>query len=78
MIQSMSGKGSCIDNAPIESFFGHMKDELDYNKSCRTFEELRSVIEEYMRYYNNQRQQWELKKMTPAKYRNYLLTAGGK
>jgi len=40
MIQSMSGKGSCIDNAPIESFFGHMKDELDY-MSCNTFEELR-------------------------------------
>ena len=40
LIQSMSGKGSCIDNAPIESFFGHMKDELDY-KSCNSFEELR-------------------------------------
>jgi len=48
MIQSMSGKGNCIDNAPIESFFGHMKDELDY-KTCKTFEELRFVIEEYMR-----------------------------
>ena len=36
MIQSMSGKGNCIDNAPIESFFGHMKDELDY-KSCQSF-----------------------------------------
>lgn len=72
MIQSMSGKGNCIDNAPIESFFGHMKDELDY-KTCKTFDELRLVIEEYMRYYNQERKQWERKKMTPVEYRNHLL-----
>lgn len=72
MIQSMSGKGNCIDNAPIESFFGHMKDELDY-KSCVSFEDLRLVIEEYMRYYNQERKQWERKKMTPVEYRNHLL-----
>ena len=72
MIQSMSGKGNCIDNAPIESFFGHLKDELEY-KSCKSFEELRSKIEEYMQYYNNERKQWERKKMTPVEYRNHLL-----
>ena len=72
MTQSMSGKGNCIDNAPIESFFGHMKDELDYT-SCTTFEELRLVIEEYMRYYNYERNQWARKKMTPVEYRNHLL-----
>jgi transposase InsO family protein len=72
MIQSMSGKGSCIDNAPIESFFGHLKDELDY-RDCHTFEELRLVIQEYMRYYNQERKQWERKKMTPVEYRNHLL-----
>lgn len=76
MIQSMSGKGKCIDNAPIESFFGHMKDELDY-KSCHSFEELRLVIEEYMRYYNNERKQWTRKKMTPVEYRNHLLASRG-
>jgi putative transposase len=76
MIQSMSGKGACVDNAPIESFFGHMKDELDY-KVCRTFDELRLVIEEYMRYYNNERNQWERKKMTPVEYRNHLLAQVG-
>jgi transposase InsO family protein len=73
MIQSMSGKGNCIDNAPIESFFGHMKDELDY-KHCRTFEEFRLIVDEYMRYYNQERKQWERKKMTPVEYRNHLLT----
>lgn len=76
MIQSMSGKGNCIDNAPIESFFGHMKDELDY-KTCKTFEELRLVIKEYMRYYNHERNQWERKKMTPVDYRNHLLAQVG-
>ena len=72
MVQSMSRKGNCIDNAPIESFFGHFKDDVDY-KSCKTFEELHSLIKEYVRYYNHQRKQWELKKMTPVDYRNHLL-----
>jgi putative transposase len=71
MIQSMSAKGKCIDNSPIESFFGHMKDELDY-KSCQTFTELCLKIDEYMRYYNNERKQWARNKMTPVEYRNHL------
>ena len=73
MVQSMSRKGNCIDNAPVESFFGHFKDEIDY-QNCKTFEELHLLVEEYMRYYNYQRPQWELKKMTPVAYRNHLLT----
>lgn len=73
MIQSMSNKGSCIDNAPVESFFGHMKDELDY-RSCASFEELRLKIDEYMRYYNYERKQWTRNKMSPVEYREYLLT----
>ena len=72
MIQSMSRKGSCIDNAPIESFFGHMKDELDY-KTCQSFDDLLSKIEEYMRYYNYERKQWTRNRMTPIEYRNHLL-----
>jgi len=42
LIQSMSRKGNCVDNAPMESFFGHFKDEVDY-RSCITFEELKGV-----------------------------------
>lgn len=76
MIQSMSAKGKCVDNAPIESFFGHMKDELDY-KSCTTFGELSSKIAEYMQYYNNERKQWTRKRMTPVQYRNHLLASRG-
>lgn len=71
--QSMSRKGNCIDNAPIESFFGHLKDDVDYKKA-KTFEELNNMISEYMDYYNNRRYQWEIKKMTPVQYRNHLLS----
>jgi len=72
MVQSMSRKGNCIDNAPIESFFGHFKDEIDYT-DCKTFEALKQRIDEYMDYYNNHRPQWSLNKMTPAQYRSHLL-----
>ena len=72
VIQSMSRKGNCIDNAPMESFFGHFKDEVDY-KSCKTFEELVEKIDEYMYYYNNERYQWNKLKMAPVQYRNHLL-----
>jgi transposase InsO family protein len=72
MIQSMSRKGNCIDNSPMESFFGHFKDDVDF-ENCKTFEELNILIEEYMRYYNYERYQWNLKKMTPVQYRNHLL-----
>jgi transposase InsO family protein len=74
MNQSMSRKGNCIDNSPMESFFGHFKDEVDY-KICKTFEEVLAMVKEYIEYYNTQRQQWELKKMTPVNYRNHLLLA---
>lgn len=70
--QSMSRRGNCWDNAPQESFFGHFKDEA-YIKPCKTLEELKKEIRQYMIYYNNYRYQWNLKKMTPVQYRNHLL-----
>lgn len=72
--QSMSRRGNCWDNAPQESFFGHMKDEID-SKGFSTFEELQLLIDDYMEYYNNFRYQWGLKKLTPIQYRNQLLSA---
>jgi len=74
LIQSMSRKGNCIDNAPIESFFGHFKDDLDY-KWASSYEELREMTKNYMHYYNHKRYQWNLKKMAPVEYRNHLLQA---
>ncbi len=70
--QSMSRRGNCWDNAPIESFFGHLKDEAKI-KSCKTLDELKREINKYITYYNHNRYQWNLKKMTPVQYRDHLL-----
>jgi putative transposase len=70
--QSMSRKGNCWDNASMETFFGHMKDELEY-RQCETIQQLRSRIDEYIAYYNTARYQWSLKKMTPDEFRSHLL-----
>lgn len=70
--QSMSRRGNCWDNAPQESFFGHMKDEIIFH-SCNTLSEVKAVIDDYIDYYNNDRCQWNLKKLTPVEYRNQLL-----
>lgn len=72
LTQSMSRRGNCWDNAPMESFFGHMKDETEF-KSCRTLEEVKQEVKSYMTYYNHYRGQWNLKRMTPAKYRRHLV-----
>nr|MBQ4457311.1 IS3 family transposase [Clostridia bacterium] len=71
LIQSMSRRGNCWDNAPQESFFGHFKDECDYKK-CRTLNELQIQIDDYRVYYNEKRRIWERKKMTPSEYEAYL------
>ncbi len=64
---------NCWDNAPQESFYGHFKDEAEL-RTCRTSEELEEEIDDYIDYYNNFRCQWDLKKMTPAQYRDHLLS----
>ena len=74
IIQSMSAKGNCIDNAPIESFFGHLKDDIDY-KNCKTFKELENMVNNYIFNYNNNRYQWNKNKMTPIQYKQYLLAS---
>ncbi len=73
-IQSMSRKWNCIDNSPTESFFWHMKDEIDIS-NCETFEDLEKYIKNYIFHYNNSRPQWNKKKMTPVEYRNHLLSS---
>ena len=71
--QSMSRKGNCWDNAPQESFFGHMKDEIDISK-CRTFQEVKSIIDDWIYYYNNERYQWDLAKLSPVEYYRFVTT----
>lgn len=74
-IRSMSRKATCWDNAPQESFFGHMKDEIG-NKiaKCKTFPRVSKIIVEYMNYYNHHRYQWGLAKLAPAEYYEYCIT----
>lgn len=71
--QSMSRRGNCWDNAPQESFFGHMKDEVDLS-TCNNFEDLVRVIEDWIDYYNNERYQWNLAKLAPGEYYRYCVT----
>ncbi len=72
--QSMSRRGNCWDNAPMESFFGHMKDHLKFENAI-SFEEIENAIGRFIDHYNNRRPQWNLKKLTPIKYRDQLLAA---
>ncbi len=73
--QSMSRRGNCWDNAPQESFFGHMKDEIGSKiATCESFEEAKAIIDDYMDYYNNDRGQWQLAKLTPNEYYNYCIS----
>ena len=71
--QSMSRRGNCWDNAPQESFYGHMKDEIHISK-CKDFEALRAEIDRWMDYYNNDRYQWKLAKLSPNEYYEYVKT----
>ncbi|MDD7281406.1 MAG: IS3 family transposase [Erysipelotrichaceae bacterium] len=75
--QSMSRKGNCLDNSPMENFFGRMKNEMFYGKeyTFRTLEELEAAIVEYIDYYNNQRIVTKLKGLTPAQYRSQSLAS---
>ena len=68
--RSMSRVGRCIDNAPMESFWSHFKDEYYYDYTFITYEELVSGIAGYINYYNNERYQWKLKSLTPVEYQN--------
>lgn len=74
LTQSMSAPASPRDNAVIESFFGHLKDEICL-KGIKTFEQVVRIIDEYMYYYNNERRQWNKNRMTPIEYRKFLLAS---
>lgn len=71
VLQSMSRRGNCLDNAPIESFFGIIKDHLDL-RNCGTIEDVENEVTKAVEYYNNERPQIALKKMPPSKYRRHF------
>ena len=71
--QSMSRRANCWDNAPQESFFGHMKDELDLSE-CHGYEEILNAVRDWTEYYNTERYQWDLARLSPVEYYQYLTT----
>lgn len=70
--QSMSRRANCWDNAPQESFYGHMKDEVEIGH-CETHEDIYHAIEDWTDYYNYERYQWDLDMLAPSEYYAYLL-----
>lgn len=73
MTQSMSRVARCIDNGPMEGFWGMMKREMYYGKKYRTKEELISAIEKYIDYYTNKRVQRNLGVLTPMEFHTMKL-----
>lgn len=73
--QSMSRRGNCWDNAPQESFFGRMKDHVKKKIAAAvSFEEVKAIVDDYMDYYNNERYQWELAKLSPNEFYQFVTT----
>ncbi|WP_141722887.1 IS3 family transposase [Cellulosilyticum sp. I15G10I2] len=73
MTQSMSRVSRCIDNGPMEAFWGMLKSEMYYLKKFSSYDELEAALIDYINYYNNHRYQRRLNCMTPIEYRQYLM-----
>ncbi|MFX4955832.1 IS3 family transposase, partial [Acinetobacter baumannii] len=73
LIQSMSRKGNCLDNAVIESFFGILKSECFHGEKFQSIDELENTIREYIHYYNHERIKVKLQGLSPVQYRNQFI-----
>ncbi len=73
LIQSMSRKGNCLDNAVIESFFGILKSECFHGEKFQSIDELEKTIREYIHYYNHERIKVKLQGLSPVQYRNQFI-----
>ncbi|NBD28400.1 IS3 family transposase [Paenibacillus sp. T1] len=69
MVQSMSRVGRCIEDGPMESFWGTLKCEKYYLHKYHTFDELKRDIEDYIHFYNNERLQTKLNGRSPMEFR---------
>lgn len=69
ILQSMSRKGNCLDNSLMENFFGILKQEIYYGRTFKSFSELKKTIEEYIKYYNEDRIKEKLGYLSPVEYR---------
>jgi len=72
IIQSMSRKGNCLDNAVAENFFGIMKTELLYAEKFESSKEFITALKQYINYYNNERIKIRLNGKSPVQYRALL------
>ncbi len=71
--QSMSRVSRCIDNGPMEGFWGIIKSEMYYLSKFHHFGELQQSIDKYIDFYNKRRLQKKLKGLAPIEYRNQTL-----
>ena len=67
--QSMSRKGNCLDNSPMENFFGILKQEIYYGRKFYSYEHLKQTIEDFIKYYNEERIKEKLGYLSPVEYR---------
>jgi putative transposase len=74
-VQSMSRKANCYDNAVMENFFGHLKEELFHRVRFLSTEALTAALHEYIRWYNTERISTKLKGLSPVQYRAQMLAA---
>lgn len=74
IFQSMSRKGNCIDNSPMENFFSILKQEMYYGNIFKSYNELRRAIESYISYYNEERMKERLNWLNPVEYRELYST----
>lgn len=74
IMQSMSRKGNCLDNAAMESFFGTLKSEFFYLNRFDSIEQLQAGIRQYIHYYNHERIKLKLKGLSPVQFRTQALS----
>ncbi|SLK22956.1 Transposase InsO and inactivated derivatives [Paenibacillus sp. RU5A] len=73
IIQSMSRKGNCYDNAVMENFFGIMKSEFLYLNEFESLDDFKQELAQYIDYYNHKRIKSKLKGMSPVQYRIHAI-----
>nr|WP_115187293.1 IS3-like element IS1397 family transposase [Escherichia coli] len=76
LVQSMSRKGNCLDNAVMENFFGHLKEEMYYRRDYRSVEELENAVNEYITYWNQKRIKLSLGGLSPVECRTEYQKTG--
>lgn len=76
-VQSMSRKATCLDNAVVESFFGHLKEEVFNHDQFDSVDEFTTALDEYIHWYNTERVSTKLKGLSPVQYRTQALETQG-